>query len=102
MVTRDEMLEIQWLLQDHVGCFTFSLKELGHLRGQEVWIVLEDDNPIFKQPYRLSEMERALVQARTAELLNASLVELLKGDYALAIAMQLDWVTHVWGLSPNQ
>jgi hypothetical protein len=35
-------------------------------------------------------------------LLNASLVELLKGDYALAIAMQLDWVTHVWGLSPNQ
>jgi hypothetical protein len=51
---------------------------------------LEDDNPIFKQPYRLSEMERALVQARTAELLNASLVELLKGDYALAIAMQLD------------
>jgi hypothetical protein len=36
MVIGDEVQEIQWLLQDHVGCFTFSLKELGHLKRQVV------------------------------------------------------------------
>ncbi len=45
---------------------------------------MEDDNPIFKQPYRLSEMERALVKIRTSKVLDVSLVELLKGEYALA------------------
>jgi hypothetical protein len=45
---------------------------------------LEDDNPVFKQPYRLSEMERALVKIRTSKVLDVSLVELLKGEYALA------------------
>jgi hypothetical protein len=32
-------------------------------------------------------MERALVQAWTTKLLDASLVELVRGDYALAIVM---------------
>jgi len=32
-------------------------------------------------------MEKALVQARTIEFLDASLVELLRGDYALTIVM---------------
>jgi hypothetical protein len=32
-------------------------------------------------------MERTLVQARTVELLDAGLVELSKGEYALAIVM---------------
>jgi hypothetical protein len=45
---------------------------------------LEDENPIFKQPYRLSEMERALDKIRTSKVLDVSLVELLKGEYALA------------------
>ncbi len=58
MATRDEVQEVQQLLQNHVGCFAFSLKELGQLIGR---IVLKDDNPIFKRPYRLNEMKRALV-----------------------------------------
>jgi hypothetical protein len=44
VVTRNEVQEIQWLLQDHVGCFAFNLKELGQLKGYEVQIALEDDN----------------------------------------------------------
>jgi hypothetical protein len=63
------------------------LKELGQLKGQEVKIVLEDDNLIFKQPYRLSEIERAFIQAWTIELMDASLVELSRDEYALAIVM---------------
>ncbi len=63
------------------------MKELGQLQGQEVQIVLEDVDPIFKQPYRLNEMERALVWAPTIKLLGASFMELLRGEYALTIVM---------------
>jgi len=58
MVIRDEMCTTQQLLQNYIGCFAFNLKELGRLKGQEVRIILEDENPIFKRP---SEVERALV-----------------------------------------
>ncbi len=74
-------------MQDYVSCFALSLKELGQLKKQEVQIVLEDDNLIFRRPYRLNEMERALVQARTTKLLDVGLVELLKGDYASTTMM---------------
>ncbi len=57
------------------------------MKGQEVKIVLEDDNLIFKQPYRLSEIERAFIQAWTIELMDANLVELSRDEYALAIVM---------------
>jgi hypothetical protein len=46
------------LLQDFIGCFTFNLKELGQLTRQEVQIVLEEDNPIFKRFYKFSEVEK--------------------------------------------
>jgi hypothetical protein len=45
---------------------------------------LEDNNPISRQPYKLSEVERALVQTRTAKLSDFGLVELSKGEYVLA------------------
>jgi hypothetical protein len=63
------------------------LEELGQLWGQEVLIILEDDNPIFKQPYRLSEVEKALIQVQTSKLLYVSLVELFRGQYVSAIVM---------------
>jgi hypothetical protein len=48
---------------------------------------LEDDNPIFRRPYRLNEVERALVQAQTIELLDVGLVELSRDEYVLATMM---------------
>ncbi len=63
------------------------MEELGQLWGQEVLIILEDDNPIFKQPYRLSEVEKALIQAQTSKLLYVSLVELPTGQYVSTIVM---------------
>jgi len=58
IVTTCEVYEAQWIIWNFTKCFAFSS---GQLRGQEVWIILEDDNPIFRQPYRLSEVERTLV-----------------------------------------
>ncbi len=77
----------------------FSLEELRQLKGQEIRIILEDDNPIFKQPYRLNEVEWTLVQAWTIKLLDVGLVELSKGEYAsttLMLAKDIfgNWTKH--------
>jgi hypothetical protein len=40
------------------------MKRHWTVQGQEVWIILEDDNPVFKQPYKLNDVEKALVQVR--------------------------------------
>jgi hypothetical protein len=40
--------------------------------------ILEDNNPIFKQPYRPNEVEKALVEAWTTKFLNVGLVEFLR------------------------
>jgi hypothetical protein len=48
---------------------------------------LEDDNLIFKQPYKLSEVEKALIKAQTTKLLDVGLVQMFKGEYASATMM---------------
>lgn len=52
--------------------------------GWKVQIIIEYDNVVFKQPEKVNEVERALVQAQTTKLLNVSLVELSKGEYVLS------------------
>jgi hypothetical protein len=36
----------------------FCIGTLGHLKGKEVQIILADDNPILKWPYKFSEVKR--------------------------------------------
>jgi hypothetical protein len=50
-------------------------------------VIFEDDNLNFRQPYKLNEVERALLQAQTLESLEASLVELFKDEYVSIIMM---------------
>jgi hypothetical protein len=45
---------------------------------------LTDDAPIYRKPYKYSEAERKMIQARTSELLEAGLVELASPDYEYA------------------
>jgi hypothetical protein len=63
------------------------MKELGVLIGHGVWIKLASDTPIFRRPYRYSDMERDLIRSRTLDLLEAGLMELLHGEYASATVM---------------
>jgi hypothetical protein len=72
-----------------VDCFAFSLHDLGVLKGQEVRINLTDDAPIYRKPYKRSEVEHKMIQARTAELLGAGLVELASSncEYASTTVM---------------
>jgi hypothetical protein len=84
-----EQVEEQVFLRQYVDCFAFNLHDLGVLKGQEVRINLTDDAPIYRKPYKRNEVERKIIQARTAELLGAGLVELAPSDceYASATVM---------------
>jgi hypothetical protein len=70
-----------------MSCFTFNMKKLGALIGPSIRIELASDRPIFRRPYRYSDMERDLIQSWTLDLLEAGLVELSHGEYALATVM---------------
>jgi hypothetical protein len=63
------------------------MKELGALIGPGIWIELANDTPIFRHPYRYSDMERELIRNQTLDLLEARLVELSHGEYASTIVM---------------
>jgi hypothetical protein len=83
------VVEEQEFLQKNVDCLAFGLHDLGVLKGQEVRITLTDDAPIYHKPYKYSVAEGKMIQARTAELVEAGLVELAPPDceYALATVM---------------
>jgi hypothetical protein len=63
------------------------MKELGALIGPNIRIELVNDTPIFRRPYRYSDMERDLIRSWTLDLLEVGLVELSHGAYASAIVM---------------
>ncbi len=61
---------------------------------------MKDDNPIFMWPYKFSEVEWTLVHALITKLLDVSLVELCKDEYASTIVMPVkkdifgNWIEH--------
>ncbi len=52
------MCKTRWFLHDHIEGFAFNLKELGWLKGQEVQIIMEDENLIFKWTYKFGDAEK--------------------------------------------
>jgi hypothetical protein len=68
------IVEEQEFIQKNVDFFAFGLHDLGVLKGQEVRITLTDDAPIYRKPYKYSDAERKMIQARTRELVEARLV----------------------------
>jgi hypothetical protein len=83
------VVEEQGFLRKYVDCFIFGLHDLGILKGQEVSINLTDDASVYRKPYKYSDVERKMIQARTKELVEAGLVELAPPDceYASATVM---------------
>ena len=86
-LTGGEKRRLTQFLRAYRSCFAFSMKELGSLVGPGIRIDLASDTPIFRRPYRYSDMERDLIWSRTLDLLEAGLVELSHGEYALATVM---------------
>ena len=70
-----------------MNCFAFIMRDLGTLKGPGIRIELASDTPIFRRPYRYSDMERALIQSRSQDLWEVRLVEKSHGEYASATVM---------------
>lgn len=70
------------------------MKELGALIGPGIRIELASYTPIFRRPYRYSDMESNLIRSRTLDLLEAGLVELSHGEYASTIVMPVKKDVH--------
>ena len=83
------VVEEQEFRQRNVDCFSFGLHDLEVLKGQEVCINLTNDGPIYYKPYKYSDAEQKMIQARTTELVEAGLVELapLDAEYTSATVM---------------
>jgi hypothetical protein len=58
---------------------------------------LTDDAPIYRKLYKRSEVERKMIQARTAELLGAGLMELASSDCEYASAMVMPFKKDIYG-----
>ena len=86
-MTGGEARKEQRFLRAYRNCFAFNLKDLGTLNGPGIQIQLTNDTPIFRRPYRYSDLERLLIHSRTTELWEAGLVELSNGEYASATVM---------------
>jgi hypothetical protein len=82
-----EKQQLMQFLRAYRSCFAFSMKDLGALIGLGIRIELANDTPIFRHPYRYSDMERDLIQNQMLDLLEAGLVELSHGEYASATVM---------------
>jgi hypothetical protein len=63
------------------------MKKLSALIGPCIQIELACDMPIFRCPYKYSDMKTDLIWNQTLDLLEVGLVELSHGEYASAIIM---------------
>jgi hypothetical protein len=86
-LTRGERRHLMQFLRVYRSCFAFNMKELGALIGHGIRIELASDRPIFRRPYKYSDMERDLIRNRTLDLLEVGSMELSHGEYASAIVM---------------
>jgi hypothetical protein len=92
-----EVVEEQGFLRKYVDCFAFGLYNLGILKGQEVPINLTDDAPIYRKPYKYSDVKLKMIQARTKELVEAGLVELAPPDCEYASTMVMPSKKDIYG-----
>jgi hypothetical protein len=93
-----EVVEEQGFLWKYVDCFVFSLHDLGILKEQEVRINLTDDAPIYRKPYKYSDVECKMIQARTKKLVEAGLVELAPPDCEYALVTVMPTKKDIYGI----
>jgi hypothetical protein len=60
---RGERRRLTQFLRAYKSCFALSMKELSALIVPSIRIELASDTPIFRHPYRYSDMERDLIRS---------------------------------------
>jgi hypothetical protein len=58
----EEITALEEILDEFWDVFAFDASELGFIEGETYHIKLNDETPIFKQQYKLSQAEKEILQ----------------------------------------
>lgn len=75
------------LLLKYKDSFASSTKDLGCTNLVQMKIKLTTDQPIYRQPYRLSHSEQEIVKSKVAELLDAGIIKESESNYASPVIL---------------
>lgn len=75
------------LLTHHGKCFASGTKDLGCTDLVQMKIKLTSDQPVHRQPYRLSHSEQEIVKKKVHELLEAGIIKESDSNYASPVIL---------------
>lgn len=75
------------LLTKHKHCFASGTHDLGCTNLIQMKIKLTSDQPVHRQPYRLSHSEQAIVNSKVKELLDAGIIKESESNYASPVIL---------------
>lgn len=75
------------LLSSYNDCIASTTQELGCTDLIQMNIKLTTDQPVYRQPYRLSHKEQEIVQTKVRELLDAGIIKESESNYASPVIL---------------
>lgn len=75
------------LLNRYNSCFSNSTHDLGCTDLVQMKIKITTNQPIHRQPYRLSHVEQEIVRSKTKAQLNAGIIKESESDYASPVLL---------------
>lgn len=75
------------LLTKYSNCFVNKTQELGCTDLLQMKIKLTNDQPIYRQPYRLSHNEQEIVRSKVSELLDAGIIRESESCFASPVIL---------------
>lgn len=75
------------LLFRYNDCFAKTSQDLGCTNLVKMNIKTTTEQPIYRQPYRLSHIEQEIVRSKVSDLLNAGIIKESESDYAFPVIL---------------
>jgi hypothetical protein len=83
----EEITALEEILDEFWDVFAFVASELGIIEGETYHIKLNDETPIFKQQYRLSQAEKEILQEQMEERRAVGFIRPSTSEWAAPVTM---------------
>jgi hypothetical protein len=83
----EEITALKEILDEFRDVFAFDASELGIIEGETYHIKLNDETPIFKQQYRLSQAEKEILQEQMEERRAVGFIRPSTSEWAAPVTM---------------
>jgi hypothetical protein len=93
-----EINALEEFLDEFRDVFAFDASELGIIEGETYYIKLTDETPIFKQQYRLLQLEKEILQEQMEERKAVGFIKTCTSDWALVGGVAHSWKLEQGGL----